>query len=82
MIHYSMSKLQHGNRALCVHSTYVHHDQFPSYIVRVILMFRGRVVYARDRGSFSRIDKAEAFHQDQVLKFVAKGYDILNSSCK
>ena len=82
MIHYSFSRLNQGERSLCVHSTYVHHDEFPSYVVRVVLTFRGRVVYARDRASFGRIDKAEEFHQDQVLKFVGKGYDIACSSCK
>lgn len=79
---YSVSHLCKGTRCLKVVSTYVHHNQFPSYVVRVYLLRGRKAHYARDRATFSKIHNAETFHAEQVLHFVGKGYDITSSTCK
>lgn len=79
---YSFSNLETEARTITVHSTYVHHEQFESYVVQIIFHRKGSTKYRRIQRSFSRIDLAEAHHAQQVIRLADKGYNITCSSCK
>ena len=79
---YSFSHLSKGNQLAKVFSTYRHHEQFPSYVVRVVILRKGKARFARDVGSFARIDKAEGAHAELVLRLAHDdGFKITSSSC-
>jgi hypothetical protein len=80
--HYSFSKLEKTGRDVTVHSRYVHHETWPSYVVRLIILKKGKVRYASDLKTFAHIDRAEGFHQELVLHLADRGYKLVNSSAK
>lgn len=83
MARYSFSILKRGNdRVIEICSYYIHHEQFPSYVVELLLFKKGRYRLKRQK-SFSTIDRAEAHHMETVLKLNdEKGYTIESSSVK
>lgn len=78
---YSSSCLVKEDREIRICSTFHHCGDFFSYVVAIITKIGE--TYQRAERSFSKIDLAERFHMDTVLKLAYDdGFTIKFSSCK
>lgn len=78
---YSSSCLVKEDREIRICSTFHHCGGFFSYVV--VITTKIGEAYERTERSFSKIDKAEGFHMDTVLKLAYdEGFTIKFSSCK
>jgi hypothetical protein len=83
MIAYSFSELIKQKRRIEVFSYFVANGQFFSYVVQLNIWDKTCNFRKRIQKSFCSIEKAEAFHQDVVLKCAERyGYEIKVTTVK